>query len=547
MAEKLTNFLKMLKEYSDTFTFNDILHGICVYSVEGRNFMENYLGNSLSVNAGREFTRFIINRKHRENGPQGLRNKNVGMDQDVLNEFFAYDIELNEIDLLYFLKEKQTTKIKFETVLSEFLDDYMEIDMDKIIKCLFVKLDESSNLCRHIVQIKADNILDKYNYFFNQASAKYQILTKQMVNSNRITKDDILNRQKTFITPEIFASVLKEYVIGQDKICDAISTDLIDVLNDFNLVDDKSGLPLAVIMFAGASGTGKSLLAKTIGKEAFSSNNCLELSCEEYQDSTSVNKLFGSNPGYVGFGVETELVKFLNDLQKSGQKGVLILNEIEKMHHDAQQSLLSALDGKPIKVYTKNKQSDFHRPEEVLTTLDLSNVFVVATSNLANEELEKGINKLGFSDTKEGEISDVELVKMAGIKSGMSKEFLNRFTEIYVFNNLSQNDLLQIAKQKTNQLLQNIKNKCIELDIKIDESANQFLVSQAIVAKNTRVIENLCRKKIANVINIATLTTPDPLLYEFVVSENNNNIVVISNKKQQKEEKIIEQNISISR
>ena len=71
--------------------------------------------------------------------------------------------------------------------------------------------------------------------------------------------------------------------------------------------------PIASLLFAGPTGVGKTMMAKLIAQTLFvNKNNFISFDLSEYTDKTAVNKLTGSNPGYVGYdkgGILTEKVK----------------------------------------------------------------------------------------------------------------------------------------------------------------------------------------------------------------------------------------------
>lgn len=213
---------------------------------------------------------------------------------------------------------------------------------------------------------------------------------------------------------------IKGAVIGQDeavnKVCRSVKRSRVGL--------KRMGKP-TVFMFTGSTGTGKTYLSKVLAKEVFGDEKSMvRIDMGEYGDKTSVNKLYGSAPGYVGYdrgGVLTEAVK------KNGYC-VVLLDEIEKAAEEVHDSLLQVFDDGRM---TDNKG----------VTVDFSNCIIIMTSNIGASEAESRGGGIGF--VKDDGLSD-SIIRNA-IKRNFKPEFVNRIDDIVMFNKLNENDLSKIA------------------------------------------------------------------------------------------------------
>lgn len=222
------------------------------------------------------------------------------------------------------------------------------------------------------------------------------------------------------------ADRLKKEVIGQDDAIDAICKSI--MRNRVGLSNSKTyGAYIAI----GATGVGKTFLAKKLAEQLFGDENkMIRFDLSEYTDKTATNKLIGSNPGYVGY----EKGGLLTEAIKNKKHCVLLLDEIEKADSEIFNLFLQVFD------------------EGFLTDnsgmkVDFKNVIIIATSNVGVKAAATFGKGIGFNEDSEKNKKNILLKEL---KKKFPPEFLNRFNDIIYFNELSTENIKIIIDNKLN-------------------------------------------------------------------------------------------------
>ena len=228
---------------------------------------------------------------------------------------------------------------------------------------------------------------------------------------------------------------MKSMVVGQDdavdEVCRAVRRHRVGLSNPNKPV---------VFMAVGCTGTGKTYLAKKLSECVFGSEeNMVRLDMSEYSDKISVNKLYGSAAGYVGYdegGILTEAIKRKN-------RCVLLLDEIEKANEEVFNVLLQVFDDGQL---TDNKG----------TKVNFKDVIIIMTSNVGARQVSDKANPIGFSRDNTA-VTDVEIIKKA-LKSKFNPEFLNRIDSVLVFNPLNEESLSKIIQIEIKKVVERLRN-----------------------------------------------------------------------------------------
>src|SRR6201997_4691462 len=210
---------------------------------------------------------------------------------------------------------------------------------------------------------------------------------------------------------------LHERVVGQDEAIGAVAN---------AIRRSRSGLadpnrPTGSFLFLGPTGVGKTELCKALAGFLFDSeDHLIRIDMSEFMEKHSVARLIGAPPGYVGY----EEGGYLTDAVRRKPYSVLLLDEVEKAHHDVFNVLLQVLDD--------GRLTDGHG-----RTVDFKNTVIVMTSNIGSHRIQAMAGKPST------EIRDAVWEE---VKGHFRPEFLNRIDETVVFHALDRANIESIAK-----------------------------------------------------------------------------------------------------
>lgn len=216
--------------------------------------------------------------------------------------------------------------------------------------------------------------------------------------------------------------VLRKKVIGQDE--------AIDKIIDYVKLQSAGLIKYASVFFIGRTGTGKTLLAKTVGEEYY--GNFFKINCANFSHGHEYAALIGAPRGYVGFTEKS----LLAEKAEISNKWVFLFDEIEKAHPKFFNFLLALLDEG---IATDNLGKE----------LDFSESLFIFTSNEGMSEVSK--KPVGFN-SKDIKYDDcVDLVDTS-IKKKFNPEFYNRIDHFVHFNELDEEAIEKIIALELNYL-----------------------------------------------------------------------------------------------
>ena len=240
---------------------------------------------------------------------------------------------------------------------------------------------------------------------------------------------------------------LHKRIVGQNAAVEAVSRAI-----RRNRAGLKSTRRPPSFIFVGPTGVGKTELAKSLAYEMFGNeNSIIRIDMSEYMESHSTSKLIGSPPGYVGYEDSGQLTEKV----KRNPYSIVLLDEIEKAHPDVFNILLQVLD-------------DGRLTDSQGNTISFENTIVIMTSNAGSNQ---NTNSIGFG----GNRTDKNKV-MDSLRETFRPEFLNRVDEIVVFEQLNNEQLLQIVDLMLKDTQKALADKDITMIVSND--AKKFLLEK---------------------------------------------------------------------
>jgi ATP-dependent Clp protease ATP-binding subunit ClpB len=230
-------------------------------------------------------------------------------------------------------------------------------------------------------------------------------------------------------------TTLENRVVGQDLAITAVS----EAIRRSRAGLSDPNRPMGAFLFVGPTGVGKTELAKALTNELFNQEEAMiRLDMSEYMEKHSVAKLIGSPPGYVGHDEGGQLTEAIRRRPYS----VILLDEVEKAHHDVFNILLQIFDDGRI---TDSKGR----------VVNCRNALFIMTSNLGSSELLASKGDL----SKETVLAIVDPI----IKAHFRPEFINRLDEILPFLPLQEKDMEKIVLIQLNRVQKRLLEKDITL------------------------------------------------------------------------------------
>jgi ATP-dependent Clp protease ATP-binding subunit ClpC len=227
----------------------------------------------------------------------------------------------------------------------------------------------------------------------------------------------------------------------------------------------RSGLkdpkkPTGVFVFAGPTGVGKTLLAKSLAGFMFGDEEALiQVDMSEYMEKHNVSRLIGAPPGYVGYEEGGQLTEKI----RRRPYAVVLLDEIEKAHPDVFNMLLQVME-------------EGHLTDSFGRKVDFKNVILIMTTNIGANVIAAGS---GFGFSKKDEDSSYAKMKerlMSEINREFKPEFINRLDDTIVFRHLTRDDLKHIIDIELAKVRERLAVKGLRLDL--TEAAKEFIIDK---------------------------------------------------------------------
>ena len=217
--------------------------------------------------------------------------------------------------------------------------------------------------------------------------------------------------------------------------------------------------PVGSFLFLGPTGVGKTEVARSLAQFLFGSERALiRFDMSEFMEKHSVSKLIGSPPGYVGHEEGGQLTERV----KRAPYSVLLFDEIEKAHPDVFNILLQVFE-------------DGILTDSIGNTVDFKNAIIIMTSNIGARFIQKR-GTMGFQGSTDVSRGKMEEMVMASVRQTFNPEFINRLDEIIIFDELRDDELLEVIQLQLDQINKTMGRHGLE--VRLTDEAKRWIVDK---------------------------------------------------------------------
>lgn len=362
----------------------------------------------------------------------------------------------------------------------------------------------------------------------NECAQQANTIVKETLNTKKSPEFSFAGKELP--KPIEIKTFLDQYVIGQDDAKRYLS---VAVYNHYKRLTQKKDpddidIEKSNIIMVGPTGTGKTLLAKSIARLL-------------HVPFTIVDATVLTEAGYVGEDIESLLTRLLQVADydvEAAQRGIVFIDEIDKIARKGdnpsisrdvsgegvQQGLLKLLEGSIVNV---PPQGGRKHPEQKFIQVDTKNILFICGG--AFDGIEKKIamrlntRVVGYAAAKESIGVDrnnfMKYVAPQDLKSfGLIPEIIGRLPILTYLNPLERDTLRRILTEPKNSIIKQFEKLFLmdQVQLKFTEEALDFIVDKAIEFKlGARGLRSITE----SIMNDAMFETPSTNLKELVISK----------------------------
>ena len=387
---------------------------------------------------------------------------------DLLDEAGA-KLHIQEVKLPTSIKKIET---EAEILKEEKLKSVTDQDYEKAATFRDQELDKRKELDKAIA--KWEKSLQE-----NRKTVDRDVIAETLAQATGIPLSRLSGDESKMI--RTLGEELKKQIIGQDNAVDALSA----VIKRSRVGVSSHKKPIGSFMFLGPTGVGKTETVKALTRYMFGTDeSMIRIDMSEYQEKHNVSRLIGSPPGYVGHEDGGQLTEAVRRKPYS----VVLFDEVEKAHPDTFNTLLQVLD-------------EGRLTDSLGRTIDFTNTIIIMTSNVGAKKAADFGSGIGFSSSSviASEKAKMESIVHKELKSKFTPEFLNRLDEIVLFDQLTDENMLEIVDIELDQ----VKERMFEQDIrlKFTKTAKEFLVREGYdAAYGARPLKRAIQKYVEDIL-----------------------------------------------
>jgi ATP-dependent Clp protease ATP-binding subunit ClpX len=320
-------------------------------------------------------------------------------------------------------------------------------------------------------------------------------------------KDDFDINSIKLLKPKEINDYLNQYVIGQEEAKKVLSVAVYNHYKRLAQKDTKDDVEIekSNIIMVGETGTGKTLLARTIARML-------------HVPFTIVDATVLTEAGYVGEDIETILTRLLQVADydvKAAEKGIVFIDEIDKISRKSdnpsitrdvsgegvQQGLLKLLEGSVVNV---PPQGGRKHPDQKMIPVNTKDILFIAGGAFdgINRKIGNRLNTqmVGYSASKEKEQIDrenlLQYIAPQDLKAfGLIPEIIGRLPVLTYLESLDRNTLKNILTEPKNSIIKQYKKlfKIDGIELTFDSKVLDFIVDKAIEFKlGARGLRSIC-------------------------------------------------------